>query len=320
MAQRYLFFNSINDDRRIYQAQDFADYFGSVLSTGLLHEDNVPGLEVSVETGTMNTVVSEGRAIMRGHYYENTTPYVLTHSIAEPTADRIDRVILRLDLRNAHRNILLHVKEGVPSANPEPPALQRDNFIYELSLAQVRIRANTSTIDPSDVTDERLDDDVCGLVYSLLGNSYLQSQINDIDSQLTQLANEFNESRILFAATGPVQTIPNATDTFLTFNEIIPSDFAILDTSNRIKIIKPGVYDIRLNVHFATNANGIRQIKVQPTASAVNSYAIDGVPTRLYCSYVMPIENELLLASSVYQTSGSNLDVISVRCTIQKVG
>lgn len=180
MAQRYLFFNSINDDRRIYQAQDFADYFGSVLSTGLLHEDNVPGLEVSVETGTMNTVVDAGSAIMRGHLYINDTPHTLTHSLAEPTADRIDRVILRLDLRNAHRNILLHVKEGVPSANPEPPDLQRDNFIYELSLAQVRIRANTSTIDPSDVTDERFDDDVCGLVFSLLGNSYL-------DSRLTQL-------------------------------------------------------------------------------------------------------------------------------------
>lgn len=168
MAQYYYFFNSTLGDRRRYVAQDLADYFGDVLSTGLLHTDKIPELKVSVETGTMNTVVSPGRAIMKGHRYVNTSPLKLEHRLPEPDLDRIDRIVLRLDMRHTERNILLHIIEGESADNPVPPELQRDNFIYEISLAQIRIRAGMSTIKPEDLRDERLDEDLCGLVYSLI--------------------------------------------------------------------------------------------------------------------------------------------------------
>ena len=194
MAQQYLFFNAqeIAPDvfDREYQASDFAEYFGSVLSTGLLHTDDIPGMHVSVEQGTLNTVVSDGKAIMKGHLYKNTTPFTLNHSIPEATADRIDRIVLRLDLRNAQRNILLHVKEGVPSDEPVAPELQRDNFIHELSLAQVRIKANTSSIDKSDLIDERLDEALCGLTYSLIS-----IPTNELVNQFNQWMDEFTSTK-----------------------------------------------------------------------------------------------------------------------------
>lgn len=172
MTQRYLFFNARVDENgkydREYVASDFAKYFGSVLSSGLLHTNEVPGMSVSVEEGTLNTIVSPGQAIMRGHYYENTSNLRLNHSLPESDRDRIDRVILRLDLRNEHRNILLHVKEGEPAESPQPPDLQRDNFIHEISLAQIRVRANTSSLRQSDLINERLNEDLCGLVSSLI--------------------------------------------------------------------------------------------------------------------------------------------------------
>ena len=133
MAERYLFFNSTGGDRRTYQAQDFAEYFGSVLSSGLLHTDGSPGLQVSVENGTMSTVVAEGKAILKGHFYENTTPLTLEHKLPDPSADRIDRIILRLDLRHNERYIKLFVRDGTPASNPVAPALQRDNDVYEIS-------------------------------------------------------------------------------------------------------------------------------------------------------------------------------------------
>ncbi len=172
MAEHYLFFNAMEIEPgvfdREYKEQDFAIYFGSVLSSGLLHTDEVPGMQVSVENGTMNTVVSPGRAIMRGHLYENTEPLTLKHSIPEAKFDRIDRVVLRLDSRQAHRNILLHVKEGAAANVPVAPALQRDAFIYEISLAKVYVHRNTASLHQSDLTDERLIEDVCGLVHSLI--------------------------------------------------------------------------------------------------------------------------------------------------------
>lgn len=191
MAERFLFFNSATGDPRKYQAQDFAEYFGSVLSTGLLHTNEVPGMAVSVEAGTLNTITTPGKAIIKGHLYENTTPRTLTHSIPEPTFDRIDRIVLRLDLRNSERNILLHVKEGLSTANPVAPVLQRDNFIHEISLAQIRVRANTVQLLPSDLIDERLDENLAGLVHSLISipTDQLQAFIN---AKRTELDDEMN--------------------------------------------------------------------------------------------------------------------------------
>jgi hypothetical protein len=168
MAEISKFFNSAPGDPRTYQASDFADYFGSVLSTGLLHTDNIPALEVKCDGNDLRTYVTPGKAIMQGYLYENTSNLYLEHALPEATYDRIDRIVLRLDKRNQSRFIRAFVKQGTPSENPIPPELQRDDFIYELSLAKIRVRANTSTLDPADLIDERLDENVCGLVSSLI--------------------------------------------------------------------------------------------------------------------------------------------------------
>jgi hypothetical protein len=178
MAEISKFFNSAPGDARTYQASDFADYFGSVLSTGLLHTDNIPALEVKCEGTDLRTYVTPGKAIIQGYLYENTSDLYLEHALPEATLDRIDRIVLRLDKRNQSRFIRLFVKEGVPSSNPVPKDLQRDDFIYELSLAQIRVRANTSTLNPVDLIDERLDENLCGLVHSLISipTSQFQAQ------------------------------------------------------------------------------------------------------------------------------------------------
>lgn len=169
MAEIFKFFNSAPGDERWHYASDFADYFGSVLSSGLISNGDSPvGLQVTVNAGTMTTSVAIGKALIKGYSYENTTPLTLTHSIPEQTLDRIDRIVLRLDLKNASRFIKVFVKEGVSALEPIPPTLQRDQYIYELSLAQVHIRKNTSSIVVSDIKDERADENLCGIVQSLI--------------------------------------------------------------------------------------------------------------------------------------------------------
>lgn len=116
----------------------------------------------------MRTYVTPGKAIIQGYLYENTSNLYLNHALPESTLDRIDRIVLRLDKRNQSRYIRLFVKQGTTAKNPVPPDLQRDDFIYELSLAQIRVRANTSKLNPADLIDERLDENLCGLVHSLI--------------------------------------------------------------------------------------------------------------------------------------------------------
>jgi hypothetical protein len=198
MAEISKFFNSAPGDPRTYQASDFADYFGSVLSTGLLHTDNIPALEVKCDGNDLRTYVTPGKAIMQGYLYENTSNLYLEHALPEATYDRIDRIVLRLDKRNQSRFIRAFVKQGTPSENPVPPELQRDDFIYELSLAQIRVRANTSTLNPADLIDERLDENLCGLVHSLISipTSQFQQQWDEfmagIQDEGFASAEEFN--------------------------------------------------------------------------------------------------------------------------------
>ncbi|WP_342550464.1 hypothetical protein MKX57_17375 [Lysinibacillus sp. FSL M8-0216] len=168
MAEIFKFFNSAPGDERWHYASDFADYFGDVLSSGLLHKDGTPNLQVKVNVGTMQTYVEAGKALIQGYQYHNTTPLFLAHGLPEPNLDRIDRIVLRLDKRNNARFIRLFVKEGVSATNPVPPSLQRDQYVFELSLAQIRLTKNTSSLEPLKLVDERMKEDLCGIVYSLI--------------------------------------------------------------------------------------------------------------------------------------------------------
>ncbi|BAD74826.1 hypothetical protein [Geobacillus kaustophilus] len=164
MAEEYGFFNSVNGDRK-YDMEQFATYFKQFLSNGIYHTNNVPALRVSHVSG-MQTKLEPGSAYIEGYMYRNTEDIIFTHEAADPTNTRIDRIVLRLDRSVNARYIKAFVKKGTPATNPQPPALQRDDIVYEISLAQVRIEAGKTTI--SSVKDERLDPNVAGLVSSLI--------------------------------------------------------------------------------------------------------------------------------------------------------
>jgi hypothetical protein len=164
MAEESSFFNSVNGDRQ-YDMEQFATYFKQFLSTGIFHKDNVPYLKVKKGAG-LQTILETGSAYVEGFMYRNTEEITFSHDAADATNPRIDRIILRLDRGVNARNIKAMIKKGTPATNPLPPALQRDDIVYELSLAQARINAGSTSI--STLTDERLNESVAGLVNSLI--------------------------------------------------------------------------------------------------------------------------------------------------------
>lgn len=172
MTERYLFFNAQQDENgkydREYQAADFADYFGTVITSGFISSDGEMGLSSKIESGTLKTTIAPGKAIIKGHFYENTDDLTLEHPIPEADKDRIDRIVLRLDLRNSERNVKQHVVPGDPADDPKAPEIQRDNYIYELGVARIRVRKNTSSLEDDDLTDDRLNDNVGGIANSMI--------------------------------------------------------------------------------------------------------------------------------------------------------
>ncbi|MGF6356757.1 hypothetical protein ABIE27_004681 [Paenibacillus sp. 4624] len=166
MPEKSGFFDSTSTDVRTYPARDFADYFAQILTNGVFNGGQYLNPTAS---GTDATVrISPGHAWINGYVYNiYSTPLSLQIQPAA-TLPRIDRIILRLDTSLPTRSIRALVLQGTPATNPTAPALTRSGDMYDLSIAQVRVNANSTIISQSNITDERLNNTVCGLVNSLV--------------------------------------------------------------------------------------------------------------------------------------------------------
>lgn len=160
MAVRSSFFNSVNGDRR-YLANNFAEYFASFIANGIFP---TPSNTLQVyEKTNMTVTVKPGKAWINGYFAVNEYDYDLTLDNADGVLNRIDRIVLRLDF-NA-RAINIAVKKGTFASTPVAPTLQRDADAYELALADVYVTKGATTIRQSNITDQRLNNTLCGVVH-----------------------------------------------------------------------------------------------------------------------------------------------------------
>ena len=153
------FFNSVSHDRT-YKAEDWAEYFASFIGNGVFPVPST-GLQVVIGDG-MNLTVHAGKAWINGYFYYNTGDLTVSLATADGQLNRIDRIVVRWDLTN--RIMSAEVKSSAFSASPTAPALQRDADIYELALADVYVGAGVTAITQSNITDQRLNTSLCGVV------------------------------------------------------------------------------------------------------------------------------------------------------------
>lgn len=161
------FFNSSDGDR-VYDATDFAAYFGNLVSNGVFYA-SATNLQATPGNG-LAVSVAAGSAWINGYRYENTDDLNLPLTTANGSNPRIDRIVVRLS--QVSRNIQLAVVDGTPAATPSAPALTRTSDVYELGIADVLIPAAATSIATSNITDTRLNTNLCGLVNSLVTAVY----------------------------------------------------------------------------------------------------------------------------------------------------
>lgn len=157
--------NQMEPDR-LYEAEIFRKYFAKFLSNGVYfgHYKNYGenSMKVVLDNG-LTIKVLKGAGIIEGADYENEEDGVLV--LERPSSgERIDRIVVRLDKTLAERNTYLLVKQGNGTV---ASTLQRDNNIYEICLAEVKVKSTTN-ITEADIVDKRLDKDICGIVNSLI--------------------------------------------------------------------------------------------------------------------------------------------------------
>ena len=184
--EKYRFFNSSVGDVREYNAAEFAEYFSRFLSDGVYTENGTAGLKVAPGTG-LSVDVQTGYAFVRGYLYKNDAVLPVTLDAADPSLDRIDRIVLRFD--EIAKTIGVIVKKGTISSAPAAPALEVTSTVKEMSLAQARIVKGAVAITAANIIDERFSE-FCGTVSSLI-NVPVGDMWVDWNTEKGEISNEW---------------------------------------------------------------------------------------------------------------------------------
>lgn len=187
---------------RAEEASFFAKYFSQFISNGVFPNPST-NMQVLADTG-MQIKVSAGVCYINGYmgWVENTETKTIEESDTQP---RIDRIVMRLDFDE--RTIDWFIKKGTASGNPVAPILQRDYDMYEIGIADILVGGNVVEINQENITDLRLNTDLCGIVANQLQhvdtttlfNQYQDWLANateqgeeDLQTSLEQFETQFN--------------------------------------------------------------------------------------------------------------------------------
>lgn len=161
MAIKGLFFNAASETNidRVYDTNDWADYFDGIVSDGVLMKDET-SLKVAYSSG-MNVVVKKGAAYIDGRKLILDTDTIYAIQGSHATYARVDAVVMAKDMTNRKMNI--YVKTGIPSATPTYPAIVNSQNLVEYLLATVTVPAGATTLTSENIVDMRGSD--CGCVF-----------------------------------------------------------------------------------------------------------------------------------------------------------
>ena len=184
--EKYFPFRSVSGDRK-YSAEDWAAYFALFLSNGVFYS-SADKLKVVTNEG-MKVKVNKGAAFVNGRGYRLEADKTIILDTADGVLNRIDRIVLRCDYAN--RLITIAVKKGSYSQVPVAEELTRDADVYELALADIYVAAGVVTITTANITDQRLNTSLCGIVTGLVD----QADTTEIFNQFQAYMLEFEEAK-----------------------------------------------------------------------------------------------------------------------------
>lgn len=183
--EKFFPFRSVSGDRK-YSAEDWAAYFEQFIRDGVFYSD-ANRLKV-VKNEEMKVKVNTGAGFIKGRMYLLEQEKIITLDAADGVLDRIDRIVLRCDYIN--RLMTVEKKQGSYSETPLAPELVRSADLYELALADIYIAAGAIEISAANITDQRLNNSLCGIVTGLID----QADTKEIFNQFQAYLQEFKET------------------------------------------------------------------------------------------------------------------------------
>ena len=174
---------------RVYLSEHFAKYFASFIGNGVFGgKSNELMVSQNINSG-MKVDVLSGMSWINGVWYENTSNLTLDISVADGVLNRIDNVVVRWG--KIERSIWITIVKGTPATNAVAPSIERSSDYYDLKLAEISVKAGTTNVTQADITDTRLNSDVCGFVVGVVQQFDTTEFGNQLDGYISKYAAEY---------------------------------------------------------------------------------------------------------------------------------
>ncbi len=273
---------------REYVADDFARYFRSFISSGVFMRTS-SNLQV-IANGDMTVTLKPGALMVDGYRYDAENDIVIQLDPADGVLNRIDRISGTWS--KADRDIHFTLQKGAPSYEPLPATLRRTAEYKDYVFADIYVAAGAISIKQTDITDQRLNTDVCGLatpfaefdtttLYKKIEAYYAEMQARTenwtqeekekfttwFDDIKNQLAGDVAANLQLQIGTLDALKTKNKSNLVAAINEVNEKDIDVLDTREEIQAnTTPGkvagalpvkeLYSSLGGLSFAQDANG----------------------------------------------------------------
>ncbi|MGN1313780.1 MAG: hypothetical protein ACI4VG_02050 [Lachnospiraceae bacterium] len=216
---------------------------------------------------------------------------------ADGTNSRIDTVVLRLNNNEDVRECEFHVISGIAAASPVRPQLTRTESIWEIGLADIRRKSNSTEVTTSDIADTRYETSRCGIISSIsrFDTTTLYQQVQDDLNQFRNVSQEeFNiwfeimRDKLSEDAAGSLQSQIGILEGLITSNKdnLVNAindvaqrilGFDVLDTVEEIEAnTSPGIAAGALALKATKNIfGGISQFFVDPSSGEITGYTTE---------------------------------------------
>lgn len=199
MANEYSFPFADSGGDRAYSDADFAKFYSAIFANGVFI--NVGGGLQVVDNGVgMNILLKAGSANIGGRVYFLNADQAFTVPVASSTQDRVDSVVIRLDL--SARSINAFYKQADTSVT-------RNSNTYELQIAKITVPKNANDILQQNIADMRTDKTVCGIAspndpidvttfkaqFEAMFNQQLSDNQTQFQSWFTNLKNQLDSNQ-----------------------------------------------------------------------------------------------------------------------------
>ena len=179
------FYPSQNHDR-VYGTASFEHWLKKFFTSGVF----VGELQVTANDD-MTVTLGKGYVNIDGKVKIFDEEQSLRLETADATYDRIDSIVL--ERNDTERDVFSLAVTGGYSSNPTPLVPVRENGIYQMVVAQIRVTHGAVRITQADITDTRADPGLCGFVAGTVKEMDFSQFQAQFDSYFENYKNEIAE-------------------------------------------------------------------------------------------------------------------------------